>query len=108
MQISEHVSVSWLSSLLVSDHLVLEANEDFLHGVVRIPVFEHVKLGWLNNTIVLVDAREVDFGVELNLAWLSWVVITTSDLHHVDSVVKVGVLRTNNGAIPVCERLVVT
>jgi hypothetical protein len=97
-----------LSSLLVGDHLVLEANEDFLHGVVSIPVFEHVELGWLNNTIALVDAWDVDFGVELNLAWYSWVVITTCDLHHVDSVVKVGVLRTNNGAIPVCERLIVT
>ena len=63
---SEHVSISWLRSLLVGDHFVLKADQNLLHVVLRVPLFEHVELGWLNNSVRLVDTRQVDFGVEFD------------------------------------------
>jgi len=56
----------------------------------------------------LVDTWQIDFRVELDLWWNLWVLISTVDFHHVDSVIKIGVLRTNDGAIPFCEGLIVT
>ena len=104
---SVHVAVSWLRSLLVHDHLVLEANEKLLHGVLWVPVLEHVE-GLLNLAVVLVNAWKVNFGGELDLWWNHWVLITANDGHIEDPVVKVGVLWTNDYAIPVCETFIVT
>ena len=48
----------------------------------------------------MVNARKVAFGVEFDLRSLGWVVFSTSDVHHVDSVIEIGVLWTNDGAVP--------
>ena len=105
---SEHITVSWMRSLLVGDHFVLEADQNLLHGVIRIPVFEHVELCWFYNSVALVDTWQIDFRVELDCWRNLWVLISTLDFHHVDSVIKIGVLRTNDGAIPFCKGLIVT
>lgn len=104
---SIHVTVSWLRGLLIADHLVLDSDENLLHGVLWVPVFEHVE-GLLNLSIWLVNTWKVHFGIELDFWGLHWIVITTGDGHHVDPVVEVGVWWTNDGTIPVCERLIVT
>jgi hypothetical protein len=57
---SVHISISWLWGFFVLDHLILKTNQDFLHGVVRIPVFKHMELTWLNNTVILIHAWDVD------------------------------------------------
>lgn len=104
---SEHIAVSWLSSLLVVDHLVLEADQELLHGVLWVPVLEHVER-LLNLTILLVHAWEVDLGGELDIWGNCWVAIAANDGQHVDPVVEVGVWRADDGSIPVSEGLIVT
>jgi hypothetical protein len=97
-----------LSSLLVGDHFVLKANQNLLQVVLRVPLFEHVELGWLNNSVRLVDTWQVDFGVEFDCWRNIWVLVTALDFHHVDSVIEVGVLWADDGTIPAAERLIVT
>jgi len=106
--VSVHITISWLSEFLVSDHLVLESDEDFFHGVCWVPVFEHGEFVWFNNTVLLVNAWEVAFGVEFDLWSLSWIVLSAGDVHHVDSVIEVGVLWTNDSSIPVSETFIIT
>jgi hypothetical protein len=104
---SEHVTISWLRRLLVVDHLVLETDQDFLHGVLWVPVLEHVE-GLFNVSILLVHTWEVQFGVETDFWGNSWIGISAGDGHHVDPVVEVRVWWTNDGSIPVCERFIIT
>jgi 5-carboxymethyl-2-hydroxymuconate isomerase len=105
---SVHISISWLWCLFVLDHLILETNQDLLHGVVWVPVFEHVELALLNNTIILVDGWNIDLRIEFNSAWDHRIAVSANDLHHVNPVIEVSALRSNNSAIPVGERLIVT
>ena len=86
---SEHVSISWLWEFLVVDHLVLDSDKDLLERVSRVPVREHVELGDLNYSVLLVNAWQVDLGVEHDGWWLSWVVVSAGDGEHVDTVIKV-------------------
>jgi len=97
-----------LSKFLVLDHFILDSNQDLFHGVSWIPIFEHGKLIWFNCSILLINARKVNLGVEFDSTSLSWVVISTSDGHHVDSVIEVGVLWTDDSTIPVCETFIIT
>jgi hypothetical protein len=105
---SEHVSVSWLRKLLVRDHLVLDSDQDLLQAVSGVPALEHMELGWFHGSVVLVNARKVDLGVELDGWWLGWIVLTALDRHHVNSIVKVGVWWSNDGSIPLSERFIIT
>ena len=63
---------------------------------------------FLDIAILLVHARNVDFGVEFDGWGNHWIVISTGDRHHVDPVVEVRVWWTNDGSIPVCERFIIT
>jgi len=92
-----------LSKLLIVDHFILNTDKDFLHGICWVPVLEHVELVCLNNTVGLVDTWQVNLGVEFKGWCLSWVVVTTSDCEHIDSIVKVGVWWPNDCTVPVCE-----
>tara|TARA_B110001450_G_C17515274_1_gene438178 strand:- start:144 stop:347 length:204 start_codon:yes stop_codon:yes gene_type:complete len=67
-----------------------------------------VELGWFNNSVALVDTWDVDFGVEFDCWRNIWVLVTTLDFHHVDSVIEVGVLWANDGTIPAAKGLIVT
>ena len=96
-----------MRGLLVADHLVLQADQNFLHGVLWIPVLEHVE-SFLHITVGLVNAWEVDFGSELDQWSFHWVIVSANDVHHVDPVVKVGVWWPNDSAIPLGEGLVIT
>ena len=108
LSISIHISISWLRKFLVLDHLVFDSNQDFLHGVRWIPVFEHWEFSWFNCSVLLIDARKIDLRVEFD-GWRSGrIIITTSDAHHVDSVIKVCVWWSNDSSIPVCESFVIT
>ena len=104
---SKHVAVSWLRGLLIVDHLILETDENFLHGVLWVPVLEHME-SLFNFAVLLVHTWQVDFGAELNLWSNHWVAIAAGDNNHVDSVVEVSVWWANDGTVPVCERLIVT
>ena len=66
MSLLKHVTVGWLRGLLIADHLVLDTDEDLFHGILWVPVFEHME-GLLNFTIRLVNAWKVDFRVEFDL-----------------------------------------
>ena len=57
---SVHISISRLTKVLVSKHLVLKANQHFFHVVFALPVGENMKLRWLNSAILLVDAGKVN------------------------------------------------
>jgi hypothetical protein len=105
---SIHITISWLSKFLVLDHFVFDSNQNFFHSVCWAPVFEHGEFVWVNYTVLLVNEWEVNFGVELDLWSLSWIVITAGNVHHVDSVIKVSVLWTNDSTIPVCETFIIT
>ena len=105
---SVHISISWLRKLLVGNHLVLKTDQDFFHGVGWIPIFEHVELGWLDSSVCLIDARKINLWVEFDCWCLTWIIFSTSDAHHVNSVVEVCVWWPNDCSIPVCETFVVT
>ena len=93
---------------LVLDHLVLDSNEDLLHGISVVPVYEHRKLRGLNSTIGLVHKWEVDFRLELNRHRFGRILITALDFHHVNTVVEVSVWWTNDGTVPLSETFVIT
>ena len=57
---SVHVTVGGLIHILVSNHLVLEADQGLFHVVVALPVCENAELGWLNLSISLVHAGQVN------------------------------------------------
>ena len=66
-----------------------------------------MELVLLDSAVLLVNAWQVDLGVEHNLWRSLWVVFAAGDRHHVDAVVEVGVWWPDDRAIPVCERFVV-
>ena len=66
-----------------------------------------MELVLLDSAVLLVNAWQVDLGVEHDLWRSLWVVFATGDRHHVDAVVEVGVWWPDDRAIPVCERFVV-
>ena len=96
-----------MRGLLIVDHLILETDENFLHGVLWVPVLEHME-SLFNFAVLLVHTWQVNPGAELHLWSSHWVVVSTGDDNHVDSIVIVGVWRANDGTVPVCERLIVT
>lgn len=106
--VSEHIAISWLGKLLIRLHFVLESDQDLLKGVSWVPGVEHVELGDLNYSVILVYAWQVNLGSELDGWWLCWVVISASDVEHVNSIVKVRIWWPNDCSIPLSERLVVT
>ena len=57
---SVHISISRLTKVLVSKHLVLEANQHFFHVVIALPVSKNMELRRLNSAILLVDAGQVN------------------------------------------------
>ena len=106
-QCSEHVTIGWLSESLVLFHLVEEADEGLLHGVLWAPVGEHVELG-LNLTVALVNAWQVDLRLEFNSWWGLWVVLSALNCHHVNSIVEGSANWSNDGSVPLGESLVST
>lgn len=107
-QVSEHITVSWLRKLLIVDHFILNADKYFLHSICCIPLLEHMKLAWFNSTIWLVDTWQINLWIKLESWWLGWIVVSTPNWKHVNSIVEVCVWWTNNSTIPVSERFVIT
>ena len=105
---SVHITISWLRKLFVCNHFVFKSNQNFFHGVGRIPVFEHVEFVWINSSVVLVNTWDVDFGVEFESWWSLWIILTTNNAQHVNSIIEVCIWWSNDCSVPVCERLVVT
>ena len=87
---------------------MFKANQHFLHVVLGFPLNEDVELCGLNLTIALVHTWEVHLGVEAHLGGLHGVVRATLNCQEEDTVVKLGVRRTNDCAIPVSESCVIT
>lgn len=104
---SVHVTVGWLRSLLVLDHLVLESDKASLDRVVWFPVLEACESGG-HLAGGLVDRWHVDLGSELEGGWLSWVVLAGLNEQEVDSVIHVSVWGSDDGSVPLSERLVIT
>ena len=70
-------------------------------------MLEHSKFVLLDSAVALVDAGEVDFGVEFDVGRVVGVVGSALNLHEVNSVVEGGSLGSQDGAVPVGEGLVV-
>ena len=62
----------------------------------------------INSSVLLVNTRDVDLRHEPHLWRLSWVLVATNELQHVDAIVEVSVSWSNDSSIPVCEALVIT
>ena len=90
------------------DHLVLDSNEDLLHGIATVPVLEHRKLRGLDFTICLIHEWEIDFRLELNRHRFGGILFTALNFHHVNTVVEISVWWTNDGAVPLEETFVIT
>ena len=103
---SVHVSVSGLRQLLVIDHFILQTNKNFFECVLSFPLGKHVELG-CHLPILLVDARDINFGGEFDCWWLCRVRVITHDLNEVNSVVHVGVGRSKNSRVPVGKSLII-
>jgi len=61
-----------------------------------------------DGSIGLVNAWQVNLGVELHGWWLLWVGFAANDFHHVNAVIKVCVWWPNDGTVPVSKRFVIT
>ena len=85
------------------DHLILEADEYLFHVVFGFPVREDGELRGLNLSSLLVHARHIDFRTEGNFRGLVRVVGATPYSQEVDTVVIVGVGRSDDGSLPVSE-----
>lgn len=105
---SVHVTISRLRELLVCDHFVLETNEDFFHVVIGFPLLEDLELGSLDLAVCLVNTGQVDLGSEANFRRLAGIVGAAFNGQEVNAVVKVGVGRPDDSAVPVCEGSVIT
>src|ERR1035437_6143592 len=92
---SEHISISRLGKFLIDNHLVFNADKNFLHCIFSFPVLEYAELGWLYSSSCLIDDWHVDFRVEADFWSLGWVVRTTLYCQEVDAVVVVSVCRAN-------------
>jgi len=106
--LSEHITIGRLCEFLVIDHFILDPDEDFLHGIWCVPVFEHMEFTRFNCSIGLVHTGQIDLWVKFKGWSLSWVLFATCNGKHVDTIVKVGVWWTNDSAVPVCETFVVS
>lgn len=106
--LSEHVAICRLGKLLVVDHLIFDADQNLFEGVTTVPVGKHMELVALNDTSGLVDAWQVDLGVEFESGRNIRVVLISDDLKHVNAVVEVRVGWTDNGSVPVNEFFIVT
>ena len=61
---SVHIPISRLGKILVSDHLILQTNQNFFHVIFSLPVGEDVELRGLHSAILLIDTRKVDLRCE--------------------------------------------
>ena len=66
-----------------------------------IPLSKLRVLREINGAVALIHRRQVDFGVKFDCGRLRGVVRASHNVQKVDSVVKVGVRRSHNRAIPV-------
>jgi len=105
---SVHITVCGLVQVLVRNHLVLDGDEYLLNRVFRVPIFEHRELGRVNLTILLVYRGNVDLRIEFDVHRDARVLRAAGNRHEVNTVVELRVRWANNGAIPVCETLIVT
>jgi len=96
-------SLGGLGELLIRGvgHETAELDKDRFHGVVTAPVCETGELGWIDDTVPWADAREVDFGYELDGGWLVGVLVAAVHLQRVDAVLMNTVRRAEDGTVPV-------
>jgi len=92
----------------IGNHFVLDGNENLLQGGLRVPVLEQLELSRFKDTIVLVNAGDVDLRVELEFGGNHRVVSTAFNRHEVNIIVENGVGRANNGTVPFSERLIIS
>lgn len=105
---SVHVAVSGLVKVLVGDHFIFDGDENFLHGGFTVPVLQEGKLAGVELTCCLVNRGDVNFGVKLHSHGDIGILGTTDDRQEINTVVEFCVGRSNNGSIPVGERLIVS
>lgn len=95
-----------MGELLVSNHLILQAYKDFLHGVLCSPVCKNTELVIIDLSIGLVNRRKIDFGIKADFRGLFGIVRTAFDCEEVDAVIEVSVGRPNDSSIPISEGLI--
>ena len=106
-----HVAISRLWYFLVCNHFLFNGDEDVFHWVnisFGVPLFKLCVFIEINFSVLLVNRGDVDLRHEPHLWRLSWVLVTTNELQHVDAIVEVSVSWSNDSSIPVCEGLVIT
>ena len=94
--------------VLVSDHLVLEADKNLFHVVFGFPLLENVELCGFNSPVGSIHAWQGHLGLEVHLGGLHGVVRPTLKCQEENTVVKFGVRWPNDRAIPVSEGCVIT
>ena len=60
-----------------------------------------------NSSIALIHEWHIDLGVEVDIRWDLWVILSALDCQEVNTIVIVGVWWPNDGSIPVSEGFVV-
>lgn len=103
---SVHVAISGLGQVLVGFHLLKDSGEHLFDSGLAVPVSEERELARLNGSIVLVNRRDVNLGSELSSHGDIRVLRSACDSDEVDSVVELSVGRSNDGTVPVSERLI--
>lgn len=103
---SVHVAVSRLGQVLVGFHLLKDSGEHLFDSGLAVPVFEERELARLKGSIVLVNRGDVNLGSELSIHGDIRVLRSACDSDEVDSVVELSVGRSNDGTVPVSERLI--
>lgn len=88
---------------LVVDHLVLQGNKHFFHGILLLPLYEHRELASFDGAVALVDTWQVNFASELYLRLDLGVLGSALDSKEVNSVIEVSVWGSDNGTVPFGE-----
>ncbi len=104
---SVHVPVLGLRQLFVRNHFLFQPNKYLFHSCLPIPFLEQRELVCHHNAVLLVDRGDVDLGKEPNNRLFSGIIVSTGETQKVHATIKVRVLRANNTAVPLRERLVI-
>ena len=92
----------------MGNHLILEADQEFFHGIFCLPLSKDTELSWLYLSVVGVHTWDVDLGHEAHIWVLSRVVGSAFDCQEIDTIVEVSVGRSDNCSIPLSEGSVIT
>ena len=102
------LTVCGLGKFLVGNHLILEADQEFFHGIFCLPLSKDTELSWLYLSVVGVHTWNVHLWEETHIWVLGRIVGAAFDCQEIDTIIKVSVGRSDDCSIPLSKGSVIT